>query len=138
MNLELADIEKQNLEWAGRWRKLQDDRSTDSTLRIEAVEDLTALLNHNRLTLVDEEPAEGTEAGKLPMALERVATLLKEKNSEVKTQLWRVRFDGRYEDVLRALEELSETEPLAIPVHLQMGEAKLSTDTRRWTLFLWI
>jgi hypothetical protein len=138
LNLELADVENQNRDWLDRWHKLQDDRSTDSTLRIEAIEDLTALLNHNRLTLIDEEPAEGTDAGKLPMALEHVAKLLKEKNSEVKTQLWRVRFDGRYEDVLHALEELSETEPLAIPVHLQMSEAKLSTDTRRWTLFLWI
>ena len=72
------------------------------------------------------------------MALERVATLLKDKKPEVKSQLWRVRFDGRYEDVLAALEELNETEPLAIPVHLQMGEAKISTATHRWTLFLWI
>ena len=138
LNQELADVENQNRDWNVKWRKLQHDRSTDSTLRIEAIEDLTALLNHNRLTLIDEEPAEGNDAGKLPMALERVATLLKEKNPEVKTQLWRVRFDGRYEDVLRALEELSETEPLAIPVHLQMGEAKLSTETRHWTLYLWI
>ena len=138
LNAELADIENQNRDWLSRWRKLQDDRSTDSTLRIEAVEDLTALLNHNRLTLIDEEPAEGTNVGKLPAALEHVATLLKEKNPEIKPQLWRVRFDGRYEDVLRALEELSETEPLAIPVHLQMDEAKLSTETRHWTLYLWI
>ena len=62
LNLELADIEKQNIDWAGRWKKLQDDRSTDSTLRIEAIEDLTALLNHNRLTLIDEEPAEGNDS----------------------------------------------------------------------------
>jgi chromosome segregation ATPase len=138
LNREMAEIENQNRDWQARWQKLQDDRSTDSTIRIEAIEDLTALLNRNHLDLIDEEPAEGNDGGKLPMALERVATLLKDKKPEVKSQLWRVRFDGRYEDVMRALEELNDTEPLAIPVHLQMGEAKISTATRRWTLYLWI
>jgi hypothetical protein len=138
LNREVAEIENQNRDWLARWQKLQNDRSTDSTIRIEAIEDLTALLNRNDLNLIDEEPAEGNDGGKLPMALERVATLLKDKKPEVKSQLWRIRFDGRYEDVQRALKELNDTQPLAIPVHLQMSEAKISTATRRWTLYLWI
>jgi hypothetical protein len=138
LNLELADVVNQNRDRESQWRKLQEDRSTNSTLRIETIEDVTALLNRNRLELTDEEPAEENNAVKLPLALERVATLLKKNNPEVNTQLWRVRFVGRYEDVLRALEELNETEPLAIPVYLQMGEAKLSTEVRSWTLLLWI
>jgi hypothetical protein len=139
LNQELAALAGQNREQDALWRKLQEDRSSNSTLRIEAIEAITALLNRNRLHLLDEEPAEDTtNVRKLPATLDRVATLLKKNNPDVNTQLWRVRCVGRYEDVLHALEELNESEPLAIPVHLQMDEAKLSTETRSWTLFLWI
>ena len=138
LNQELAELAKQNRERDSQWRKLQEDRSSSSTVRIETIEDVTALLNRNGLKLLDEEPSEEADAGKLPISLERVATLLKKDNAEVKTQLWRVRFEGCYEDVLHAIEELNETEPLAIPVHLQMGDAKITTPTRSWTLFLWI
>jgi chromosome segregation ATPase len=138
LNAELAELANRNKDREAQWRKLQQDRSTNSTVRIEAIEEITALLNRNQLKLVDEEPAEGTDAGKLPASLEAVAALLKKNNPEVNTDLWRVRCVGRYEDVLHALEELNEVEPLAIPVHLQMGEAKHTTEIRSWTLFLWI
>ena len=66
LNREMAEIENQNKDWLARWQKLQDDRSTDSTIRIEAIEDLTALLNRNHLDLIDESRPKGTTVASFP------------------------------------------------------------------------
>jgi hypothetical protein len=133
-----AEIERKSAEWKVRWQKLQRSRGADSPLRIEAIEGITALLNHNRLQLIEGQPAETGDGARLPAALDRVATQLAEKNQRPKVQLWRLEFVGSYEDVVRALDEINDTQPLAIPVHLQMQEARLTTRLRHWTLFLWI
>ena len=96
------------------------------------------MLNRHGLEMLDGSPAETSDTAKLPKSLEQVVKLLGDKQHEFKPQLWRVRFIGRYSDVLLALEELQEAEPLAIPIQLQMAEARLGTTTRSWTLYLWI
>jgi hypothetical protein len=138
LNRQLADVEKQTADWDQQWHELQATRAVDSHARIEAIEGLTALLNRNRLDLQEGGPAEANESARLPKELDEVIKLLAEKKTEVRPQLWRVRFTGRYADVLDALEELQTAEPLAVPVHLQMTNASLETDQRSWTLYLWI
>jgi hypothetical protein len=138
LNRQLGDVEKQTGEWEAQWRELQATRAVDSHARIEAIEGLTALLNRNRLELQEGGPAEANESARLPKELDEVIKLLAEKKTQVRPQLWRVRFTGRYTDVLDALEELQTAEPLAVPVHLQMTNASLETDQRSWTLYLWI
>ncbi|HEX4149908.1 MAG TPA: hypothetical protein VHY20_13010 [Pirellulales bacterium] len=142
LNQQLADAEKKTKEQETAWQKLQTARSTGTTGRVEAIERLTTLLNENKLRLRDCEPADASGGNgaqtKLPKELERVATLLAENRPELKPQLWRVRFSGSYVNVLLALESLRVSEPLAIPIHVQMGEAKLTTQERSWTLHLWI
>ncbi|HEY5313450.1 MAG TPA: hypothetical protein VIK18_13075 [Pirellulales bacterium] len=138
LNRQLADVEKQSGDWEQQWHELQASRGVDSRARIEAIEGLTALLNRNRLALQEGGPADKGESTRLPKELEEVVKLLAEKKTEVRPQLWRVRFIGRYADVLDALEELQTAEPLVVPVHLQMTNASLATDQRSWTLYLWI
>ena len=138
VSAQAAEIETKSADWKARWQKLQHSRSADSPLRIEIIEAITALLNQNRLELIEGEPAETGDGAKLPAALDRVAAQLAENNQRPKAQLWRLEFTGRYEDVLRALDSINDTQPLAIPVHLQMEEAQLTTKLRHWTLFLWI
>lgn len=138
LNRQLADVQKQIDGENARWHELENTRKNDSLARIQTIEGVTALLNRHQLTLVDGSPAESTDAARLPKSLDRVVKLLSGKQGEFKPHVWRVRFVGHYADVMQALEELQDAQPLAIPIHLQMAEARLTTAVRGWTLYLWI
>lgn len=134
----LATVEQAAHECRQQWSDLESERSNDSRTRIRAIEGLTLLLKANDLELIDATPEEGADAQKLPPALEQVAKALGGGQASSRVQLWNVQFVGRYEDLVRALGDLAEEEPFAIPVHLKMEEAKFGTNIRRWTLVLWI
>jgi len=138
LNQRLAEIELQTSEWERIWGEMRASRAGNSHARIETIEGLTEVLNRNDLELQEGGPAETSESARLPKELEELVKLLAEKQASTQPQLWRVRFIGRYGDVMDALEELQTEEPLAIPVHLQMTNASLTTDLRTWTLYLWI
>lgn len=138
LNQQLAEIEVQTGEWERLWGEMRAARAGNSHARIETIEGLTEVLNRNELELQEGGPAETSESAKLPKELEDLVKLLAEKQTNTPPQLWRVRFIGRYGDVMDALEELQTEEPLAVPVHLQMTNASLTTDLRTWTLYLWI
>lgn len=138
LNRQLAEVQKRTGEQEAQWRKLEEARKPDSLARMQTVESVTALLTRHRLSLVDGSLTEPGDAVRLPKSLEEIVKQLGEKKPELKPQLWRMRFIGRYSDVLSALEELSAAEPLAIPIHLQMAEARLTSASRSWTLYLWI
>lgn len=137
-NNEMAALDEATRASQEQWSELEGARSSGSQARIRAIEGLTLILKENNLQLIDASPEEGTDAKKLPPALEQVAKALGTNQSGGSVQLWNVQFVGRYEDLVRALEALADDEPFAIPVHLKMEEAKLGTDLRRWTLVLWI
>lgn len=55
------------------------------------------------------------------------------------TQLWEVRFYGKYANVLTALEKLAGTDLNAVPVGLKMDKTHPESDGWRiWTLTLWL
>lgn len=53
-------------------------------------------------------------------------------------RVWRVRFYGRYADVMKMLEELRDSKSPVIPISLDMSEMRTETQWRSWTLLLWI
>ncbi|HEX4150032.1 MAG TPA: hypothetical protein VHY20_13630, partial [Pirellulales bacterium] len=90
ISAENAEVQKKTAEWQARWKKLQLSRSAATAPRIETVEAITRLLNHNSLQLIEGEPAETGDGARLPAALLRVATQLAEANQSPKVQLWRL------------------------------------------------
>lgn len=53
-------------------------------------------------------------------------------------RVWRIRFYGRYADVLETLEALRDSDSPIIPISLTMSESRTETQWRSWTLLLWI
>jgi hypothetical protein len=106
--------------------------------RNERIEKLTSLLNkHDLRPMEDAEVDAGLKETKLSASTESLAKTIERLSPAQRPQLRRVRFHGRYADVLLALEELSQGETLALPVGLTM---KTSDDPERrdWILFVWI
>jgi hypothetical protein len=111
--------------------------STDSQ-RNERIEKFTRLLNkHDLRPMEDAEVDAGFKGANLSVAVESLAKTIAYLSPAQKPQLRRVRFHGRYADVLLALEELSQGETWALPVGLTM---KTSDDPERrdWVLLVWI
>jgi hypothetical protein len=102
------------------------------------IERLTSLLNsHDLRPLEDAEVDAGVKDTKLTACAESLAKTITQLAPAQKPQLRRIRFHGRYGDVLHALEELTQGETLAIPVGLTM---KTTSDPERrdWVLLVWI
>ncbi|MBA4019317.1 MAG: hypothetical protein C0483_19295 [Pirellula sp.] len=59
-------------------------------------------------------------------------------NTSGEQRVWRIRFYGRYSDVLETLEALRDSGSPIIPISLTMSESRTETQWRSWTLLLWI
>ena len=141
-------------------------RMTVSRRDMGAIDALTALFERYNLRLMDEVPVDGGEAGGMAISLEEatrrlqealdepqagsqpkrrsatyVTTAVTRRASGTKSEpnLRRLRFYGRFLDVLRALNELAEDENQAIPVSIAMEEIGLAgmySEFRTWTLLV--
>ena len=105
--------------------------------RNERIEKLTHLLIDNKLEILDDREADANKEGRLVPALEQLSGRISELSGGHKPQLRRIRVHGRYADVHRSLEVLSQGPLLAIPVGLSMKRTG-ETERREWTLFVWI
>ncbi len=136
---------------------------------IDTIDALTALLHRHHLMLEEEVPARGTEAAGMAASLEHATRTLQEATAvqppasraragrsrsrartaaaspavaragQQDTRFRRLRFYGRFSDVLAALEELAQTDDGAVAVGLQMdeiGTEGLFSPVRRWTLWI--
>jgi hypothetical protein len=111
-----------------------------SALRNERIEKLTSLLHRHGLSLIEDGEA-GTardKEAKAPTALEPLAQQMGQISGQSPPQLRRIRLQGRYGDMLRALQALGQGEVLAIPVAVTMKAAAEGVDQREWTLLVWI
>jgi hypothetical protein len=102
------------------------------------IEKLTSLLNnHDLRPMEDAEVDAGVKDTKLSASAESLAKTITQLSPAQKPQMRRIRFHGRYLDVLHALEALTQGEALAIPVGLTM---KTTSDPERrdWVLLVWI
>ncbi len=132
---------------------------------IDAMDALIHLLQRHHITLEDETPAKGPETAGMAASLDQAMRTLQEavaapqtaaraRTSRTRTatpaavrpstameesRLRRIRFHGRFIDVLSALEELATTEDGAVAVSLEMeaiGPTGLYSNVRRWTLWI--
>jgi chromosome segregation ATPase len=133
---------------------------------IDAMDSLIALLQRHRIILEDELPARGPETAGMAASLEQALRTLQEAVTAPQTaarartsrtrarvttvtrpastatqdsRLRRIRFHGRFTDVLAALNELARTDDGAVAVSLEMdpiGADGLYSNIRRWTLWL--
>jgi hypothetical protein len=105
--------------------------------RNERMEKLSALLKRHGLSFVDDDLAVDTGKERLAAFLVPLAQDITQGAANLKPQVRRLRFQGRFHDVLDALEELSRGEILAIPVGLTMKTIP-HPDRREWLLLVWI
>ncbi len=135
---------------------------------IDTIGALTALLRRHRLMLEEEVPARRTETAGMAASLEHATRTLQEATAAPRTaartrasrsrsrttaasgpavrrgghqdmRFRRLRFYGRFSDVLAALEELARTDDGAVAVGLEMeeiGPDGLFSPVRRWTLWI--
>ncbi len=134
---------------------------------IDAVDTLTSLLRRHRLVLEDESSARAAETAGMAASLEEATRTLQEATAATQpsartrtgrsrsrvaaaqpaasrsdrhnTPFRRLRFYGRFTDVLAALEELARTDDGAVAVGLEMDEIGpdgLFSPVRRWTLWI--
>ncbi|HYV34907.1 MAG TPA: hypothetical protein VE988_04330 [Gemmataceae bacterium] len=137
LSRDLAKKQKDVAALKQRW----DDAAVkcgSAELRNDRIKKLTALLMQHRLTVLDDSEAEGSSAGKLPVAMEQLAQQLAQTNKNLKPQLRQLHLHGSYLDMHQVLKELSEGEVLAIPVGLSMKANKDGGSQRDWTLLVWI
>jgi hypothetical protein len=135
---ELAEIKQEHEVWTARWEQLRQDRTGMSNERVAEIERVTQLLDRTGLELVSDAPGDENRQQQLPPDLEQAIKLLGRGTTNFKPQLWRIRFQGRYTDVVAALTELEEQCPLAVPVQLSMTEATVDSPVRNWTMLLWL
>lgn len=142
----LADLKSQvaklNDEKRGldaRWLTMVSRRDVGAQARAEACQRLMRMLWKQGLFTIEESLVEGGSQ-KLPSALEETIKRLSEGNSTTaETRIWKVRFLGRYPDVMATLKSIStDTGGTIIPVSISMSEARLETDWRSWTLLVWM
>lgn len=150
---ELERIETQQQEYLKRWQTLRGEKTVALEHQTDAMEHLTQMLKQNQLTILETGPA---SEDKLPPSLKAVTKQLSQESpiaTEAKksrtgrasstqtptsVQLWQVRFIGTYLQVVSVLEALAERDSEAIPVALDMEEARPGTNLRVWTIFVWL
>lgn len=114
-------------------------RSTGSETQLSAVRELTELLVSHRMHLLDEGPLDEKISATFPEPLQAAERQLLGKNADASPRtLWKLRFYGRYADVLAVTRWLAEQDHQAIPVQLVMEEAHPDSAWRTWTLVVWI
>jgi chromosome segregation ATPase len=132
---------------------------------IDAMDALVHLLRRHHITLEDELPARGPDTAGMAASLDQAMRTLQEafaaapttsrartsrtrtasaaaarpSTAAQETRLRRIRFHGRFLDVLSALDELAASEDGAVAVSLEMeaiGPTGLYSNVRRWTLWI--
>ncbi|MBL8797620.1 MAG: hypothetical protein JNM56_27215 [Planctomycetia bacterium] len=132
-----AELKAVNDEYAqveARWKALAGGPSSER-LPAEKIEQLTALLIRNGMTVLECKPAQGEGQANVPPALQAVAKRIGEQTGGKPAQ-YRLRVAGSYLGLLRVLERVNEREPVAIPISLSMKEHE--EGYREWVLVVWI
>lgn len=132
------EIKKEKAVFDDRWKALGSVRQSEPAARAFALQKLSKMLWDRGLYPFEESAAtEGTS--EIPPSFQEVLTRLNaDKPASGAQRLWRIRFYGRYADVLETLESLRDSGSSVIPVGLSMSESRTETSWRSWTLLLWI
>ena len=126
LQAEILRLETNILKEKKRWESL-GAQCSDARLRNRRRVKLTQLLSRHGLDIIEEGPNDSTGADrnlKPSAAMDKLAKQLAESANGRPPQLWRLRLYAEYPEMLRALNELSTGEVIAIPVALTMKEAR--------------
>jgi hypothetical protein len=141
--VKMSAVKKEKSELEKRWAALDRGQQSDLSHRSGALLKLTQMLWDRGLHTVEESAA--SEGGsEIPPSFQDALTKLKGDQAAASSsqgapqRLWKIRFYGRYADVLEALETLRDSGSPVIPVGLSMSETQPETDWRSWTLLIWI
>lgn len=105
--------------------------------RTEKLQAVTSGLGRQGLTLLEDGKAGKEYEAALSMVLKKELKSM-EGAPAVDPVLWRIRFVGRYLDVLQYMENLFREKTPIIPMGLTMEKANPGTTHRIWSLLLWI
>jgi acyl-CoA thioesterase len=138
--------EKQMTESRARLKSAEDQwrqRTTPPTSgerRPDRLSQLLAILKKRGVHVSDHAAASasGGNEVRLSPTQEKLASQMVEQGGKQPPQVWRFQLVGTYTNILHTLRELSESEPLAIPLGLTMKSPEGTTSHRVWTLLLWI
>jgi hypothetical protein len=110
-----------------------------SMKRMQAVEALTTLFAAHRLAIVQDCPAGNRHNTKIPPCLSEATQRLSGSSGDKSGYVRCVHFQGRYMDVLAALEAIARDESFpVVPIGLTMDEADANSDVRTWMLAVWM
>jgi hypothetical protein len=114
--------------------------SLDPATRPRRLEQLHRVFLRHGLHLVGDAPAEGGNLGsdaRISPALQAFSRALTEASHRTPV-LWSIRVDGGYPELLAALKELAEGQPLGMPVGLSMKTGGIGSPVQKWVLLMWI
>lgn len=135
---QLDEIKKEKTQLDARWSRLGSMHEREAGTRIDSVRTLSKMLWDCGLHSFEESIADDG-LGELPPSFQGALRRLKGDSAPVAThRLWKIRFIGRYADVMEALESLRDSGSPIIPVSISMSETRADTQYRSWTLLLWI
>jgi len=134
LNHDLQASQEQQASLQRKWEELTGT-GAEAARRSERIEQLAAMLKQHGLTVIEQGHAEGGKDATLPRELEPIS---KRFSAGHGPQVWRFRVSGNYASLLAAIGKMSDGESAVIPLGLTMKEANLLTDTREWTLLVWI
>lgn len=133
---ELASYRTQQAELQQRWDRLVDQRYRTATKRHAGWAHLSSVLWQRGLQTYEEEPVTGD--ARVPASLEAALQKLTKGVVTPQNRLMKIQFQGRYADVLAALEAIANHDTLMIPVSIEMTADEPDAPWRLWTLLVWI
>jgi hypothetical protein len=131
-------VQKEKAVLDARWAALGSVRQSEPAARAFALQKLSKMLWDRGLYPFEESAAPDGSADLPPSFQEVLTKLAGDKPTTGGQRLWKIRFYGRYADVLETLESLRDSGSSVIPVSLSMSESRAETSWRSWTLLLWI
>ncbi len=138
LDREVAELQKQKTELDAQ-AAVAAGREVDSRRRIENEKRLGGLLRSHGLQIVEEGLAGNAGQAKLPASVTEALGRFGKSSAQSTAQVRRLRFAGKFIDVLAAIRELAAMEtPPGVPISLSMAEADTQEPQRVWTLLVWI
>ena len=135
------DTEKKTIASARVRCETAGGQCTEMLKRNGRHERLTSLLAREGLVVVEDIEAEGDKGTKLTPRLNSLSQSLTAMHTGCKPSLRRLRIQGAYAQLQRAMEALERGEALGLPIGLALKEEKgppLKPGVREWVLLIWI
>lgn len=126
---EAEDLQKRKVALETFQKRLPGERAID-------MHSFTTLMWSCGLYTFEESPVENEL--KLPESTQSILKKFAPSGVSVQHKLYAVKFVGRYQQVIQALDNIANSDAAVYPVGLYMTEAPADSNLRTWTLVLWL